>query len=485
MTKAPALRVAIYARISEDPLSQEKGVQRQLEDCRALVESRGWHLVEEFVDNDVSATSGRARPRYEALLQAIDAGRVDRVATYMTSRLWRNRRERADGIEKLRGAKVGIVAVKGPDLDLSTAAGRMLAGLLGEFDTMESEVKAERVARASEQRAKDGQANGTIPFGWDRIYDLDDKGRRTGWRDVVNPAEAAVVREIVDRILFGESQKAIVADLNGRGLRSPSGKAWRASTVRKIALRESNVARRIHQGRVIGSGNWPPLVDDDKHARVVALLEDPARRTSRDGQRRHLLTGGIGECGVCGGPLRVATKGGNQLYVCEQTACVGRRQERVDEVVHAVMVGRLSEPDIVDLVGSDDVDAAAALERAEGIRARLNTAADMWAKGSIDAEQLDRIGAELRPLLAEAETEYRLALSPGRASIAALTGPDVEGTWHVLPVGRQRAVMAALGVRVRILPTRQGRGFDPLSVDVCWPKPAAAKKTRRRAAKVA
>jgi len=158
-------RTALYARISEDPLGLERGVTRQLDDGRALIEARGWTPAGEFVDNDLSALSGKRRPQYEALMSAVDAGQVDRVVTYMQSRLWRNRRERADAIERLRQKRVSVVCIKGPELDLSTATGRMLAGLLGEFDTHESEVKGERVARAALARAEAGQANGAVLYG--------------------------------------------------------------------------------------------------------------------------------------------------------------------------------------------------------------------------------------------------------------------------------------------------------------------------------
>ena len=100
-------------------------------------------------DNDISATKGARRPGYAALLEDVRTARVDRVVVFHTSRLWRNRRERAEGIELFAKHRVSIVAAKGPSFDLSTGYGRGLAGLLGEFDTMESEVKGERVQRAA------------------------------------------------------------------------------------------------------------------------------------------------------------------------------------------------------------------------------------------------------------------------------------------------------------------------------------------------
>ncbi|MCY7290261.1 MAG: recombinase family protein, partial [Cryobacterium sp.] len=44
------------------------GVERQREDCLQLARERGWEVVAEFADNDISAYSGRSRPGYRALL---------------------------------------------------------------------------------------------------------------------------------------------------------------------------------------------------------------------------------------------------------------------------------------------------------------------------------------------------------------------------------------------------------------------------------
>lgn len=489
-----AERAAIYARISEDPRHLEKGVARQVEDCRELARVRGWQIVgEPYVDNDISALKGKTRPAYADLLALIEAGGVDRVVTYMTSRLWRNRSERAEGIERLRDARVSVSAVKGPDLDLTTAAGRMLAGLLGEFDTHESEVKGERVARAAQQRAEEGRPNGAIPYGWDRLYERADDGRVLTSGDVVNKAQADVVREIVDRLLSGDSLRAIAADLNERGVASPQGKTWIPSSVRKLALREANVARRVYRGEVIGRATWPALVEEDKHDRVRALLNDPARNHVRDGQRRHLLSFGIGRCGVCGGLLRAATAKRrrrvtraiteanpegivteiHQLYLCLGKGCVGRNRAHVDELVAGVVTARLASLDVAQLMPQDGGALAAAQREIETVQARLNSAADDYAEGSITSDQLRRITARLRPELDRLEDAARRAAGPAKEALNGLgEAADVAGVWSELPVTRQRAVLNALGLTITILPTRKGAGFDPTSVRFDWADPA-------------
>jgi DNA invertase Pin-like site-specific DNA recombinase len=134
-------------------------------DSETLIAARGWELV----DNDIAVLKpGVHRPGYAALMAAVERGDITRVVAYGLGRLWRNRRERADGIEFLRRHRCPVTLVKGSDLDLSSAAGRGVGGLMGEFDTMESRSR---------------------PSGWRRPRSsarsgLCERSRRVRWRRV-------------------------------------------------------------------------------------------------------------------------------------------------------------------------------------------------------------------------------------------------------------------------------------------------------------
>lgn len=449
-----------YVRISEDDLLLERGVTRQAEDVRELAAARSVNMVHLGSDNHISALKGKPRPAYQELMAAVETGQVDVVLVYMTSRLWRNRRERAQAFDTFAKHRIRVFAVKGPELDFSTASGRMLAGVLGEFDTFESEVKAERIAREALQRAQEGRPNGTIPYGWSRTWVRDDRGRVISSQDHEDQAQADVVRRIVRDLLAGETMRGVTAALNAEGIPAPGGGAWGKTSVRKIAMRPANVGLRTHHGEVIGKATWPALVDHGDHDRVVALLNDPGRRTQRTGARKHLLSGGIGQCGVCGGVLRVQPKGGNPLYVCEARGCVGRRQERVDELVHGYAIALLGSDDWREALHPDQ-DLEPLEAEVLALRARLNTAADTYATGGISLEQLTRVTAGVRPQLDEAERLLREATGPAKQVLDGLTGEAAEQTWHGTSVARQRAVLKALRVTVAIMPTRQGKGFVP------------------------
>ena len=83
------LPAAIYARISRYMEGQGLGVERQEADCRALAERLGWEVAAVYIDNDISAYSGRTRPQYRAMLDAVSKGEVGGVLAWHPDRLYR------------------------------------------------------------------------------------------------------------------------------------------------------------------------------------------------------------------------------------------------------------------------------------------------------------------------------------------------------------------------------------------------------------
>jgi site-specific DNA recombinase len=179
---------------------------------------------------------------------------------------------------------VSLIATRGPSLDMSTAYGRGMAGLLGEFDTMESEVKAERQQLAAFHRAQ----NGRPPAGV----------RLTGYTmtGVVVEHEAAVVRQMFTRFHAGDSLRGIVAWLTEQAVPTRSGRPWNPSSVRTILANPRYAGRVVYRGQYPGEvtgkmGAWPPLVDEWLFDAVQATLSDPRRRKQIGTHRKHLGSG--------------------------------------------------------------------------------------------------------------------------------------------------------------------------------------------------
>ncbi|MFI9174893.1 recombinase family protein [Streptomyces lincolnensis] len=429
------LRVLIflYARISEDPREQQRGVGRQMKDLHRWAAELGGEIAGEWTDNDLSAHSGEERPGYDQLMAAaLAAARQPGVrvivAAYHPSRLWRRRVERAQAIEDLRQAKAFVAFESGGYFNMSKASDRSQLANLGESDTAESEVKSERVARVALERAEEGRANGKVAYGWRRVYEYDEAGRVIGFHDVEHEEQAPLVREIVKRLLAGDSVLAVTADLNRRGIPAPGagqkrkkravgqpddGSRWNKTSVKKIALRKANVRLRTHHG-VDYPATWPALISDEQHARITELFETRAGSGERPGQRVHLLSWGeVATCGECKGQIRVALRGNAKrgarkpTYICDDSGCVGRNKEALDKHIEAVTVGVLSDPSAADVFKGDQSGAMAALERAAALRIRQGQAADDFADEVITRDQLRRITQKLARQITEALAEAR------------------------------------------------------------------------------
>jgi len=457
-------RAAVYCRISSDPRGLGLGVERQREDCHALVERHGWRVVGTFTDNDVSAYSGKPRPQYAVLMEAVQAGEVDVVVAWDPDRLHRSPAELETFIVAVERAGVDVVTVQAGEWDLSTANGRLTARLLGSIARHESEHKSERVRRALQQRAESGRSHGRRAYGWTREHAPDGTVR-----EVIEPTEAAIIRRIADALLSGESLRAVTAALNAEGVPTPTGvPEWGKNMVRALVLRERNAGLRVHRGQVVGEGAWEPILPRERWGQLRAVLTDPSRKTSTGTAAAHLLSG-ITRCGVCGASLRVALNRGVPSYRCSANGCVIRRKEFLDDLVTELVVGRLSAPDAAELFASstDNPERAAAVAEADKLRVRLDEAADQYADGLIDGRMLERITARLRPQLTEAEARSRVVESA--PLLDGLVGvPDVRAVWESLSLSRHRAVVDTL-MSVTLDRTRQGaRTFDPESVRIEW-----------------
>ncbi|WP_235499998.1 recombinase family protein [Aeromicrobium sp. Leaf289] len=440
-----------------------------MEDCTRLATDRGWSVAETYVDNDVSASTGRRRPEYERLLDDIKRDRVSALVVWDIDRLTRTPAELETLIDLAEAHGVALASVGG-EVDLGTPQGRLTARIKGSVARHEVEQSSRRLKRKFLERAESGLSHGKVAYGYVREPVIDETGTVRGYTELLHPEQAAVIQTATKRILAGEPLRAVASALNETGSMSPSGKPWSGTTLRQVLLRDRNAGRRVHQKQVIGKGNWPAILDDDSFDRLVALLRDPRRRTGNNGGVKHLLSG-IAICGNCGERLRGAAehrygkKKQPRSYACQNCYKVRRKADAVDEVVEALVIARLERPDAADLFAGDSDAMTRATSEKLAIEARLDLLADQFADGLITGSQLERGTARLRPKLAEVEAQI-IAASPS-PEYAELVGPGVRARWEGQSLDRKRAVIDAL-MRVTVLPSGAGQRFSPEQVEFEW-----------------
>ena len=405
-----------------------------------------------------------------------------------TSRFWRNRRERADGIEILRRAGVSLVATKGPSLDMSTAYGRAMAGLLGEFDTLEVEVKAERQKLANDESARKGKrfTGGPRPFGYEADH------------VTIRPAEAGAIRWAADALLGGGTVAAVTREWDARGLVSAQG--GRRITRQSVTsiLRNPRIAglaclpqrpdpddrpeladpprrrRRLLPAEIIGPGDWEGIITVEQWRAVQDLLANPARKPPRGA---YSLGGGLCRCS-CGNAVSSSVNArGTNVDRCNPQTRADRPGPHcqqmianVDPHVEKAIIAYLDRESIAELISPvNEVDTAALCAEFESISVRLQQAAEDEALGLISrAEKLAGSAAGRRR---QDQISAQLKASAPRSAVASLpaakaAGKTVRQWWDDLDRARKRAVIAEVA-EVIIYPAGRGaRVFDKDTVKI-------------------
>jgi DNA invertase Pin-like site-specific DNA recombinase len=372
---------AIYLRISSDPSGQQLGVSRQREDCEKLCADKGWHPIE-YMDSDVSATSGKKRPKYELMLADIRAGRIGAVVAWDLDRLHRRPIELESFMALADEKHLALATVSG-DVDLSTAQGRLIARLKGSVAAHETEHKVARQRRAAQQKAEQGRPQWRYAFGY------------VGGTRTPDPKIKRLVVKCYRLILSGGSLKDACKILNDAGayrewVRRPVDpvtgergtvveyREWHEPSMSAFLRKPRNAGLRAHNDEIVGRGTWEPLVDEDLWRSVQDIMS--RHREGRRAYRRHLLSSVLG-CGNCGHHLTAQQTAKKDIqYHCKQCHGVGVSGPHVEEAVYKLIGGRLAREDAADLLRSQEHDGA----EAEAIRQKISTLTN----------RLDEIAAE-------------------------------------------------------------------------------------------
>ncbi|OZC86443.1 hypothetical protein CH254_18040 [Rhodococcus sp. 06-412-2C] len=454
-------KAAIYVRISRDAAGEGLGVQRQLEDCRELADDHGWPVVRVFEDNDISAYSGKNRPGYNALLAAMEAGEVNAVIAYQLDRVGRTMPKLADFIALCAKKEIGLYTVKGGNLDLNTAMGRTWAHVSAAFAQGEVEKMIERMKRAYQQQAVAGKWRPRR-----RVFGYNADG------SALDPLESTAVREAVQSVLNGVSVRSIARQWNTAGLiTTGNANKWTSPTVRRILVNPRYAGISTYDGREVGTGTWPTVIDRDQHLAITAYLSDETRR-SGTGFERKFHGSGVYVCGKCGAKMVTTTKsGGYRVYKCSAQAHLSRQQAALDDYVSLLVIGRLNRPDARLKLDTPDIDLTAMYARREGLQARQSELATMFAAGTVTGPQLAKATADLTEQLTEVDETIAACTLVNPVAQLVLADDTLESTWDRLePDTRGKIIDALMTVTVHPSPLGQ-RKFNPEFIDIEWKKP--------------
>jgi DNA invertase Pin-like site-specific DNA recombinase len=461
--------VAIYARISQDRSGAGLGIERQLEDCRAEAERLGWTVAEEYVDDDISAYSGKQRPAYQQMLDDIADGHRDAIIVWHIDRLHRRPIE----LEELarvcaRAGLTDLRTVHG-EFDLASGDGMLMARVLAAVAANESDAKRRRSRRKMQQIAESGQPHmggGYRPFGFE-----DD-------RITHRPSEAQVIRDITERVLAGETLASVGRWLAESDVQTVGGNMWRTQVIRGLLLNPRIYGQRVHRGQPIGPGVWEPIITPEQGEALRALLTNPDRDRRKTRAARRYLLSGMCRCGRCGTTMVSVPRYEERRYLCRSGhdfgGCggMGINAPGCEAIVTEAVLLRLDSPTLHDAMAGrvdDDATARALSEQIAADTEQLDELAQLYAARSITAPEWTsaRTTIEARR---DAARRRLSSLSGTRALDAYIgQGEALRAQWSDLNLDRQRAIVKAIVDHVVIHPgVRGARSVAVERVEPIW-----------------
>ncbi|VXB92875.1 recombinase family protein [Nocardioides sp. AX2bis] len=442
--------VAIYARISQDRDGQQLGVRRQLSDCRAEADRLGWTVAEEYVDDDISAYSGKARPAYQRMLEDLDAGHIDAVMAWHVDRLYRRPSELEQFISACERARVSDLHTVSGSFDLATGDGMLVARMLAAVAANESDSKRRRGKRKMQEIAEAGQPHGggTRPFGFlpDRVTH--------------DQTEAEVIRQIAERVLAGESLPSVGRWMDANDIRTVTGKQWRTPVIRGLLLNRRICGERVHNGKVMGPAAWEPIISTETADALHRLLTAPERRTNR--AARNYLLSGMCRCAKCGNKMVSSRRYETRRYICRSgldggSGCgsITVTAEPVELIVARATLMRLDSRELQDALAGrvrDDAQAASLYDKIAADEGKLVELAGLWASDDMTTDGWKRAKAIIEQRLTE--NRQRLSRLSGTRQLDAYLGQGgaLQAQWSGLNLDRQRAIVKVLVDHVVINP---------------------------------
>ncbi len=137
------VRAAIYSRVStllgQDP-------ENQLVHCRQLAQTRGFEVVQEFVDKGISGSKDR-RPALDEMVKDARAGKYKILIISSIDRLARDTRHLLNLINELSHYGVSLISLR-EAIDFSTPMGQATLTIFGAVATLERELIRERIRNA-------------------------------------------------------------------------------------------------------------------------------------------------------------------------------------------------------------------------------------------------------------------------------------------------------------------------------------------------
>lgn len=353
------MRAAFYGRYSSHA-QKDTSIEQQLRECREWARRNDVQIVAEYADRALTGTTDK-REQFQKMIRDSAKGKWQIVLCYKVDRFARNRYDSATYKARLKKNGVRVVYAKesipdGPE-------GILLESVLEGSAEYYSANLSQNIRRGLRENALECKVNnGAMPLGLMKGPD---------GKFAIEPAGAAIVRDIFQMYADGMNTIQINAALNARGVRTSTGARWNKNSLHRLLRNEKYIGVYTYADVRI-EGGVPAILSkelfEEVQERIKKVAKAPAaNRTDVD----FVLTGKL-FCGHCGSSMVGESgtgKSGKKFYYY---TCAKRKRERgcmkkpvkkdwIEEQIVRLLQGRILNDDVIRVI----VDAALDLQERE------------------------------------------------------------------------------------------------------------------------
>ncbi len=275
----------IYARYSSDSQT-EQSIEGQLRVCQQYAKNNDILIVDTYIDRAMTGTND-ARPDFQRMIKDSSKKQWDYVLVYKLDRFSRNKYETT--IHKHTLKENGIKVLSAMENIPDTPEGIILESLLEGMNAYYSAELSQKVLRGlKESYLKGNYTGGSQLYG----YDVVNK------KNVINPNEAEIVKEIFTKYAQGFTAIDIANDLQNRGIRTKKGKYIDVRNLYKM-LCNTKYNGRIKHGDTVYTNIYPAIIDDITWQRVQDVRNSNKHAPGRKKDIFDFLLSGKLICGDC------------------------------------------------------------------------------------------------------------------------------------------------------------------------------------------
>ena len=279
----------IYARYSSHN-QKEESIEQQVDECMAFAVQNGIKIIHVYADKALSGRTDK-RPQFQRMMRDAEKRGFSVVIAYKSNRIARDMLNALKYEDRL--GKYGIETLYAKEEFGNTAAGRFALRTMMNVNQFYSENMAEDIKRGMRDNAENCKVNGALPLGYVKGPD---------GRYAIDPDEAAVVREIYEKVLEGVAFIDIANDLSARGIKTKQGNLWNKGSFHRMLTNDVYIGVYRHSGYV-KEGGVPPIIEREVFFTMQKYLETKKNPRGRHRENNdYLLTGKL-YCGYCQAPM--------------------------------------------------------------------------------------------------------------------------------------------------------------------------------------